>query len=149
MRKSGKTPSQYQDESEPGRLLTSTEGSFSARLDGTSFLITPYGIDRQAVDLPDLVLIRDGQREAGKQPSRGDQSACICMQAMSCGQVVIGCRGQGIAEIIQHGTNGFLVGPGNEKELTLAMGMLLREPQRRRNLGAAARLGGSPPRPRR
>ena len=58
---------------------------------------------------------------------------------MSCGKAVIGCRGQGIAEIIQHGTNGFLVGPGNEKELTFAMDMLLREPQRRRNLGSTAR----------
>lgn len=52
------------------RLLTSTEGSFSARLDDDSFLITPYGLDRQAVDLDDLVLVRGGRREAGKQPSR-------------------------------------------------------------------------------
>ena len=52
------------------RLLTSTEGSFSARLDGDSFLITPYGIDRQTVDLGDLTLVQDGCREAGKQPSR-------------------------------------------------------------------------------
>jgi glycosyltransferase involved in cell wall biosynthesis len=64
---------------------------------------------------------------------------CALLGAMSCGKAVIGCRGQGIAEIIQHGTNGFLVGAGNEKELALAMGMLLREPKRRRNLGGAAR----------
>ena len=38
-----------------------------------------------------------------------------------------------------HCANGFLVGSGNEKELTFAMGMLLREPQRRRSLGSAAR----------
>jgi teichuronic acid biosynthesis glycosyltransferase TuaC len=72
-------------------------------------------------------------------PSRADQSGCLHVQAMSCGKAVIGCRGQGIAEIIQHGANGFLVGPGNERELTLAMGILLREPQRRHNLGTAAR----------
>jgi glycosyltransferase involved in cell wall biosynthesis len=58
---------------------------------------------------------------------------------MSAGKPVIGCRGQGIAEIIQHGSNGFLVGPDNEKELTLALAMLLRDEPRRRNLGAAAR----------
>lgn len=52
------------------RLMTSTEGSFSARLEGDAFLITPYGIDRQRVSLEDLTLIRDGRREAGKQPSR-------------------------------------------------------------------------------
>jgi teichuronic acid biosynthesis glycosyltransferase TuaC len=52
---------------------------------------------------------------------------------------VIGCRGQGIAEIIQHGSNGFLVGPDNEKELTLALGMLLRDKPRRIQIGVAAR----------
>jgi L-fuculose-phosphate aldolase len=50
--------------------MTSTEGSFSARLDGDSFLITSYHIDRQAVGLADLTLIRGGHREAGKRPSR-------------------------------------------------------------------------------
>jgi glycosyltransferase involved in cell wall biosynthesis len=58
---------------------------------------------------------------------------------MSAGKAVLGCRGQGIAEIIQHGGNGFLVGPDNEKELTLALAMLLRDERRRSNLGAAAR----------
>jgi teichuronic acid biosynthesis glycosyltransferase TuaC len=72
-------------------------------------------------------------------PSQAQESARLQMQAMSCGKAVIGCRQQGIAEIIRHATNGFLVGPDNEKELMLAMGMLLREPQRRGNLGAAAR----------
>jgi L-fuculose-phosphate aldolase len=52
------------------RLMTSTEGSFSARLGADAFLVTPYGVDRQSVGLDDLVLIADGQREAGKQPSR-------------------------------------------------------------------------------
>lgn len=52
------------------RLLTSTEGSFSARLDNDSFLITSYRIDRQNVAPEHLTLVRDGRREAGKQPSR-------------------------------------------------------------------------------
>ena len=52
------------------RLMTSTEGSFSARLNDDAFLITSYGIDRQTVSLDDLTLIQDGRREAGKQPSR-------------------------------------------------------------------------------
>jgi teichuronic acid biosynthesis glycosyltransferase TuaC len=72
-------------------------------------------------------------------PSQSERSGDLHVRAMSCGKAVIGCRGQGIAEIIQHGTNGFLVAPGNEKELALAMGMLLRGPQRRQNLGLAAR----------
>lgn len=52
------------------RLMTSTEGSLSARLDASSFLITCYGIDRQSVGLADVALVRDGRREAGKRPSR-------------------------------------------------------------------------------
>ncbi len=52
------------------RLMTSTEGSFSARLDGDSFLMTSYRTDRQDVEVGQLTLVRDGRREAGKQPSR-------------------------------------------------------------------------------
>jgi teichuronic acid biosynthesis glycosyltransferase TuaC len=72
-------------------------------------------------------------------PSRYEGLGCVYLEAMSVGKPVIGCRGQGIAEIIHHGSNGFLVGPDNEKELTLALAMLLRDETRRRNLGAAAR----------
>jgi glycosyltransferase involved in cell wall biosynthesis len=72
-------------------------------------------------------------------PSRYEGLGCVYLEAMSVGKPVIGCRGQGIAEIIQHGSNGFLVGPDNERELTLALGMLLRDEPRRHNLGAAAR----------
>src|SRR5579863_1606411 len=72
-------------------------------------------------------------------PSRYEGLGCVYLEAMSVGKPVIGCRGQGIAEIIQHGSNGFLVGPDNERELTLALAMLLRDEARRRSLGAAAR----------
>jgi glycosyltransferase involved in cell wall biosynthesis len=72
-------------------------------------------------------------------PSQSEGVGCLHLEAMSCAKAVIGCREQGIAEIIDHGTNGFLVGPENDKELTLAMRMLLKEPERRRSLGAASR----------
>jgi teichuronic acid biosynthesis glycosyltransferase TuaC len=72
-------------------------------------------------------------------PSQYEGLGCVYLEAMSVGKPAIGCRGQGIAEIIQHGSNGFLVGPGNEKELTLALAMLLRSESLRRNLGTAAR----------
>jgi L-fuculose-phosphate aldolase len=52
------------------RLLISTEGSFSARLDPETFLITPYEIDRHELDLGDPVLVRRGAYESGKRPSR-------------------------------------------------------------------------------
>jgi teichuronic acid biosynthesis glycosyltransferase TuaC len=72
-------------------------------------------------------------------PSRYEGLGCVYLEAMSVGKPVIGCREQGIAEIIRHGSNGFLVGPDNERELALAMAMLLRDERLRRNLGAAAR----------
>lgn len=52
------------------QLMTSTEGVVSARLDDDSFLITPTDKDRRLLDISDLVLICDGQRERGKLPSR-------------------------------------------------------------------------------
>lgn len=52
------------------RLLISTEGSFSARLDNDSFLITPSQRDRSSLEIEDLVLVRGGQCEAGRRPSR-------------------------------------------------------------------------------
>ena len=54
-------------------LMISTEGVVSARLDDTSFLITPTGHDRRILAIEDIVLIRNGVREAGKIPSRSVQ----------------------------------------------------------------------------
>ena len=72
-------------------------------------------------------------------PSRYEGLGCVYLEAMSSGKPVIGCRGQGIAEIIQQGSNGFLVGPDNEKELALAIGLLLRDEGLRQRIGTAAR----------
>lgn len=72
-------------------------------------------------------------------PSRYEGLGCVYLEAMSVAKPVIGCRGQGIAEVIQHGSNGFLVGVDNDRELALAISMLLRDESRRRNFGRAAR----------
>lgn len=56
------------------RLLISTQGSFSARLDDESFLITPCQLDRSSIELEDLVLVRNGKSEAGKTPSRATRN---------------------------------------------------------------------------
>lgn len=72
-------------------------------------------------------------------PSRYEGLGCVYLEAMSAGKPVVGCRGQGVAEIIQQGLNGFLVGPDNDKELTLVLSLLLGDEQRRKNLGKAAR----------
>ncbi|GAB5405655.1 MAG: class II aldolase/adducin family protein [Aureliella sp.] len=52
------------------RLLISTEGSFSARVDEDSFLITPTQRDRELLQPDDFVLVRGSDREAGKLASR-------------------------------------------------------------------------------
>jgi L-ribulose-5-phosphate 4-epimerase len=52
------------------RLFISTEGSFSARVDEHSFLITPHHGDRHRINVEDLVLVDRGRAEAGKSASR-------------------------------------------------------------------------------
>ncbi len=52
------------------RLMISTEGVISTRVDTDSFLITPTGADRLGLGVEDIVLVRNGCREAGKIPSR-------------------------------------------------------------------------------
>ena len=52
------------------RLLISTEGSFSSRVDGESFVITASDTDRAVVESGDLVMIHRGKYEAGKKPSQ-------------------------------------------------------------------------------
>lgn len=52
------------------QLISSTQGTFSRRLDGNNFLITPYGADRKYLEPADLVRIEAGCAEAGKVPSR-------------------------------------------------------------------------------
>ncbi|HBN78091.1 MAG TPA: aldolase [Planctomycetaceae bacterium] len=52
------------------RLLISTEGSFSARVDGESFLITPTQKDRELLRAEDFVLVDGDRREVGKLASR-------------------------------------------------------------------------------
>lgn len=51
-------------------LVTSTEGTFSERIQNDEFIITPWGMDRKYLSEEDLVLIKGNKREAGKKPSR-------------------------------------------------------------------------------
>ena len=71
------------------RLFISTQGSYSARLDSASFLITPYSADRGTLDMDDLVLVSRGKVEAGKTPSRAWRShEAIYQQHPSIGAVI-------------------------------------------------------------
>ncbi|MDX2081630.1 MAG: class II aldolase/adducin family protein [Terrimicrobiaceae bacterium] len=52
------------------RLLISSQGTFSARLDDGTFLMTPASVDRAHLRPDQLVLVQDGAVEEGKIPSR-------------------------------------------------------------------------------
>jgi L-fuculose-phosphate aldolase len=56
------------------RLLTGSTGTFSARIDADSFLITPRPLDRFSVLPEEIVMIRKGKREMGKTPSHATLS---------------------------------------------------------------------------
>jgi glycosyltransferase involved in cell wall biosynthesis len=72
-------------------------------------------------------------------PSTYEGLGCVYLEAMACGRAAIGCRGQGIEEVIQHGINGWLVGPDNVDELTHALSALLSDARRRKQIGSHAR----------
>ncbi len=52
------------------QLFTSTQGTFSQRLDDNSFIITPHAKDRKYIEPEDIVKISGEYREMGKIPSK-------------------------------------------------------------------------------
>lgn len=72
-------------------------------------------------------------------PSRYEGLGCVYLEAMSTARPVIACRGQGIDEIVQHGSNGWLIDPINLQELIAALSTLLQNLPLRQQIGEAAR----------
>jgi glycosyltransferase involved in cell wall biosynthesis len=72
-------------------------------------------------------------------PSAYEGLGCVYLEAMASGKPAIGCRGQGIEEIIEHGKDGFLISPGSEPELGDSLKMILLNDELRRRMGASAR----------
>ncbi len=72
-------------------------------------------------------------------PSRCEGLGCVYLEAMACGKPVIGCRGQGIEEIIEHGNNGWLIPVDGLNELVGAFRTLLESPELCARVGEAAR----------
>ena len=52
------------------KLVTAVSGGFSARVDETSFFITPEGFDIKDLEPNDLVFVKKGKHEIGKTPSQ-------------------------------------------------------------------------------
>jgi teichuronic acid biosynthesis glycosyltransferase TuaC len=72
-------------------------------------------------------------------PSRYEGLGCVYLEAMSSGKAAIGCRGQGIEEVIRHGNNGWLVGVDNVEELADALSTLLSNTPLREFIAGQAR----------
>ena len=72
-------------------------------------------------------------------PSGNEGLGCVYLEAMSCGKPVIGCRGQGIGEVIEHEKNGWLIPVDGLEQLVQGLSTLLGSPEVRARIGAAAR----------
>jgi len=72
-------------------------------------------------------------------PSSYEGLGCVYLEAMSSGKPAIGCRGQGIDEIIEHGRNGLLISPGNQAELAESLRVILLNEDFGCRIGRAAR----------
>jgi glycosyltransferase involved in cell wall biosynthesis len=72
-------------------------------------------------------------------PSRYESFGLVFLEAFREEKPVIGCKAGGMPEIIEHGVNGLLVEPGDERALARAILCLVRSPERRRTMGENGR----------
>jgi glycosyltransferase involved in cell wall biosynthesis len=72
-------------------------------------------------------------------PSSNEGLGCVYLEAMACGKPVIGCRGQGIEEVIEHGKNGWLIPVDGLAQLVEGLHALLVSPEMCARIGTAAR----------
>ena len=72
-------------------------------------------------------------------PSRFEGLGCVYLEAMASAKPVIACEGQGIAEIIRHGQNGWLIPADGVPEMADALYQFLGSADLRAQIGASAR----------
>jgi glycosyltransferase involved in cell wall biosynthesis len=72
-------------------------------------------------------------------PSTFEALGCVYLEAMACGKPAIGCRHQGIEEIIEDGFNGVLIESDDVSSLACQLQRFLDDPELRRRVGDAAR----------
>jgi glycosyltransferase involved in cell wall biosynthesis len=72
-------------------------------------------------------------------PSLSEGLGRVLLEAMACGTPVIGSAVGGIPEIIQEGTTGFLIPPGDVGALAERLRWILQHPDQARQIGESAR----------
>ncbi|MEN3331039.1 MAG: teichuronic acid biosynthesis glycosyltransferase TuaC, partial [Blastocatellia bacterium] len=72
-------------------------------------------------------------------PSRAEAMGCVFLEAMATAKPAIACHGEGIAEILRHGENGWLVEHNNLEQMTEALATLLADASLRSRLGQEGR----------
>ena len=127
--------------SEFPRLVCEIVGNGRER-DKLTLLARDLGIDDQVSFLGRLSRRQVAERmqhcSVFALPSSYEALGCVYLEAMACGKPVVGCRGQGIEEIVQSGTNGFLVEQCDVRGLTEVLSRLLRCPDLRQQIAAQA-----------
>ncbi len=72
-------------------------------------------------------------------PSWREGFGVVYLEAMAHGKPVIGCQGEGIEDVIEHGKTGLLVKPRNVNSLVEALDFLLSHPEKAKAMGERAR----------
>lgn len=72
-------------------------------------------------------------------PSYGEGYGIVYIEAMACGAVAIGARGEGIEDMIRDGENGLLVSAGDVKEIEAALRRIFEAPDGMRDLRERAK----------
>lgn len=72
-------------------------------------------------------------------PSWQEGFGVVYLEAMAHGKAVIGCRGEGIEDVIEHGKTGLLVKPRDVDSLVEALDFLLSHPDEAKAMGERAR----------
>ncbi len=72
-------------------------------------------------------------------PSWKEGFGVVYLEAMASGKPVIGCKGQGIEDVIEHGKTGLLVEPRDVDSLVEALDFLLSHPDEAKAMGERAR----------
>lgn len=73
-------------------------------------------------------------------PSWGEAFGIVYLEAMARKKPVIGCEGNGAADIVTHGKDGFLVKPKSPENLARCLGKLIMDESIRHSLGVKARI---------